>query len=127
LAFQPEFFQQSATVTLEDEALTTLITIPTARIERMTIQIDVVTTALDQFEVQARPSTAAAFNTIFSSSSDFTTASDVMIKASGDLTALGAASTGWIILFPSGWEQTRIQIARAAGSDATVTAFVGAS
>ena len=120
-----EHFQKtSKSVTLADETLTTVAEIPTAKIESLFVEVTVSVTALDQFVIAGRPNADGAFNTLYSLAADYTSPTGILIAASGDLTALSAA-TGWFLIYPRGIEVLRIQVARAAGSDAPVILEAG--
>ncbi len=116
----------TVTTTLSDENLTTVATFPGANIERGLIDVAVATTALDQFVIQIRSNVNASYQTIYSAGSDFTSPVGIMVGASGDLTALTAGTSGWVMLDVFGIESIRLRAARAAGSDAVVTIKVGA-
>ncbi len=112
--------------TLSDEALTTVATFTGANIDRALIDVAVATTALDQFVVQIRANGNSPYQTIYSAASDYTSPAGIMVGASGDLTALTAGSSGWVMLDVFGIESIRLRAARAAGSNAVVTIKVGA-
>lgn len=106
---------------LDSESLLTVMVIPTRELSVLFLDIAVTVTALDQFEIQGRPNEDASFRTIKSAGSDYTSPTTILTDASGDLTAIGAAANGWLIMNCRGMESVRIQAARAAGSNATVT------
>lgn len=114
-------------ITLTDESLTTLMEIPVKPFDgRLFAAIKVATTALDQFEIQARPNGMQSYITIFNTSSHFITPEGILIGVSGDLTILTAGSTGWFIIDVRAIESIRIQVARASGSNAIITLESGA-
>src|SRR3990167_9022840 len=54
--------------------------------------------ALDAFIIQVKLHPDDAYLTMFSAAGDYTTPAGLMEDASGDLTGLAAAATGWFIM-----------------------------
>lgn len=63
----------------------------------------------DAFEIQASVDGGSNFETLYSSSADYTNPAGILIGTSGDLTILAADTTGWFILNCSGIDQLRVQ------------------
>lgn len=103
---------------------TALLTIATAGLERIFVQVSVATQALDAFLVQARCSADATLTTLYSAAADFTVPAGLMVGASGDLTTLAAAGSGWFIMDVRGLYEVKL-LASGAVDSAAVTVFVG--
>jgi hypothetical protein len=103
---------------------TALATISCANHERLFVQFSVATQALDAFLVQARCSADASFATLYSAGADFTSPSGLLVDASGDLTAVAAAGTGWFVMDVRGLYEVKL-LASAAVDSAAVTVFAG--
>jgi hypothetical protein len=80
--------------------------------------------ALDAFEVQAKIHAASSYVTLYSTSTDFTSPKGVLVGTSGDLTALAASETGWLVMDTEGFISVRLQ-ASAAADSATINVYVG--
>ena len=111
--------------TLSDETLFDILEIPIGEINRLFFGIVNTVTALDQFQILARPNKDQAYVTLYSSSADFTGPTGVLVGTSSDLTALGASSTGWFIIDTNSFESLKVRAARASGSNAVVTVQAG--
>ena len=103
---------------------TTLLDVPVYGLERLFVQFDVATNALDAFLIRARASADATTTTLYSSAGDFTSPSGLLVGASGDLTTLAAGSSGWFIMDVRGLWDVTIQ-ASASGGAAVVDIYAG--
>lgn len=104
---------------------TTVLDVDVRDLERIMIQVSPTVQALDAFIVSIQPHTGGAYSTIASAAADYTAPSGLIVGASGDLTALAAAATGWIIVDVRGLSRLRVQASAAAAGAATVTAYAG--
>jgi hypothetical protein len=103
---------------------TALLTIPVAGLEQIFVQISVATQALDAFLVQGRCSADAAFATLYSAAGDFTSPVGLILDASGDLTILAAAASGWFLMDVRGLYEVKL-LASGAVNNAAVTVYAG--
>ena len=104
---------------------TTLLDLDVSDIERIYVQIQPTVQALDAFIVAIMPHSSGAFSTIASVAADYTSPSGLMVGASGDLTILAAAATGWFILDTKGLARVRIQASANVAGAATVSTYAG--
>jgi hypothetical protein len=104
---------------------TALLTISTAGMEQLFVQISVATQALDAFLVQARANADAPFATLYSAAGDFTSPAGLILDASGDLTILAAAASGWLLMDVRGLYEVKL-LASGAVNNAAVTVYAGA-
>lgn len=103
---------------------TTLLQIPVRGLERIFVQFDVSSFNLDAFIIGARCSEDAATSTLYSSAGSYTSPTGLLIGASGDLTAVAAAGSGWFIMDVRGLFEVTIQ-ASATGGTAAVSIYAG--
>lgn len=103
---------------------TTLLQIPVYGLERIFVQFDVATNNLDAFLVRARCSADATTATLYSAAADFTAPAGLIVGASGDLTTVAAAASGWFIMDVRGLWDVTIQ-ASATGGAAVVDIYAG--
>lgn len=76
---------------------TELLELPTLDLSTVGIEINPTVNALDAFIVQGRMSPEGAYQTISSAPGDYTTPNAPVIRASGNLTVLGAGALGWLL------------------------------
>ena len=114
-------------VTLSDETLTVIDTIMTGDRDSLSIQLANAGNVLDQFEVAGQVVVNGTFEVLFNAAADFTSPAGILIGASGDLTILADAATGWLLLYPKGFYGLRIRAARAAGANTILTMNSGGS
>lgn len=93
---------------------TILLTIPVESCETMGVEVKPTVNALDAFIIEAKFHPGGDFVTLYSAAGDFTSPAGLVIGASGDLTALAAAATGWVILDTRGLYAVRISASGAA-------------
>lgn len=117
--------ERTGSKTLSDETLTTVFTVDVRGRNKLFVQIDNTVTVLDQFVIKGRIHPDAAFQTLFSTSADYTAPTGILVGTSGDLTVIAAGATGWFLIDVSSFELIQIQAARAAGSNAVLTYFFG--
>lgn len=86
----------------------------------MGFSIKALAQALDAFKVQGRMSPDDDYQTLYSDPPHYTTPAGLVVDASGDLTALGAGASGWLLLNVLPLYSIRI-LASAAADSAIVT------
>lgn len=77
---------------------TVLLDIPAEDIFEVGIEILPTVQALDAFIVQGKFSPDGDFSTLYDAPGDFNAPSGLVLDASGNLTAQGAGTTGWLLL-----------------------------
>jgi hypothetical protein len=111
-------------VTVPATGNTTLLSLRVDGLERIFVQFTVATQALDAFIIQARCSADATATTIASAAGDYTSPTGLMIKASGDLTGVAAAGSGWFVMDVRGLFEVNV-LASAAVDSAAVSIYAG--
>ena len=91
---------------------------------RLMVKLTVVTAALTNFAISARATSAAAYDTLYNTTADFTTPRGVLVGCSGDLTVQGVGS-GWFIMDVRGMESVRLHAT--SGGTATLALNMGAT
>lgn len=82
--------------------------------ERLAFRIAPVSQNLTALSIQAKIGAADSnYVTLFSAAGDFTSPAGLVKDASGDLTKLAAASTGWCVLDVSGLTEIRVNVTAA--------------
>lgn len=113
-----------AATTVAVAGLTTIgAAINTQSMSRIFVRIDNTDAAaiiFDALSVQASTDNVT-YDAIKAAAGDFTTPTGVMLDASGDLTALAAATVGWFVLDCSGFNSIRIQASAAVTQSVGVT------
>ncbi len=104
---------------------TTLLDLDVKDLERIFVQIAPTVQAFDAFVIQIQPHTGGAYSTIASAAADFTSPTGLVVGASGDLTTLAAAATGWFILDVRGLARVKILASANAAGAATVSIYAG--
>ena len=106
-------------------AVSTLIgTLHTQGAERLFVELPLTVAALTGFAIKARATPDADYVTLYDVPGDFSSPKGILIGASGDLTSLSAASTGWFIMDVRGLES--VQIYATSGGTASLAAHMGA-
>lgn len=122
---KPNFrYAASGAVTVPAASNTTILQLPVSGLERIVVQFAVATQALDAFLIKAKAHPDASDITLYSAAADFTTPAGLLLGASGDLTTVAAAGTGWFIMDVRGLHEVTIQASGAVDS-AVVTAYAG--
>lgn len=98
--------------------------IPVEDRETLGIEVTVTTAALDQFAILGKLSDAGTYQTLFSTSADFTSPTGLLVGTSGDLTAQ-AVGTGWFIMDCDGLSS--VQIKAASGTTTSGIAIKGSA
>jgi len=102
---------------------TTLIEIEVDTVNEVGFAILPVTNALDAFLVQGKFHREGAFVTLYSAAGAFTSPAGLIVAASGDLTGLAAAATGWFIMDVRPLFAVRLQASAAAAGASAVSTF----
>lgn len=119
-------FYQTASFAVPAAGNTTVLTIPLgATQERLFVQFDVAAFALDAFRILARSHPSATATLLYSLAADYAAPTGILVGASGDLTTVAAAGSGWFILDVRGLYEVTVQ-ASANGGTALVTMYAGA-
>lgn len=106
------------------EALTALNTIDTVLYDRLNVQINVASNALDQFTVQAKVQSDAPFINVATVGASFTALSFPMLSASGDLTTQ-AVGNGSFIMDCSGYVAVKLSAASGNAGGSVVDLYWG--
>ena len=112
---------ESKTVTT---SLDLVATIPVQDRETLGLDIAVTTAALDQFAILGQFHPGGTFQTLFSTSADFTSPTGLLVGASGDLTAQ-AVGSGFFIMDCDGL--SAVQIKAASGTTTSGVALKGSA
>lgn len=112
-------------VTVAQSGNTTLLDLNVEHISALGIDIAVTGQDLDAFVVQGKMGRDSAYQTLYSAAADFTSPAGAVIDASGDLTVLAAAASGWLMLNTLGLAAVKILASsgNVAGSTVTVRAI----
>ena len=116
-----QLLADNVAVSVGTGAVTTLLDLPVADVDEVGIEVTPTTNAFDAFEVHGKFHPSGSYQTLYSSAGSFTSPVGLLIGASGDLTALAAASTGWLFIDTLPLYGLKV-VASAAGGTATVTA-----
>lgn len=102
--------------------LTTILEKNVSSIDRIGIEVEETagSYALDQFVINARFNDGGNYQTVFSTSGDYTSPAGILVGTSGDLTAIPASSAGWLILDCRGIESIQIRAASSNAAGSTV-------
>jgi hypothetical protein len=117
-----QFTASNAAVSCPASGNTELLKLPVVGITRIFVQLSVATQALDAFIIAGKAHPDATAVTIASAAADFTSPADPIVDASGDLTTIAAAGTGWFIMNVAGFYQITIS-ASGAVNNAAVTIY----
>lgn len=102
-----------------------LIELDVSQVARLAIEIkNEGANAFDAFLVQGKVHPDGNYVPLLSVASDYTTPAGIVVDASGDLTALGAGVTGWLILDVLGFNKIKLQASAAVGAS-SANIFVG--
>jgi len=79
--------------------------------------------SLSQFVINARFHSSGSYQTLFSSTGDYTNPAGLLVGTSGDLTILPASGSGWFILDCDGIEFIQIRAASSNVAGSTIDAL----
>lgn len=115
--------QIGAAVTVAAAGTTLVAQILTRHMEQMFCDISVITQALDAFQIHGRARGATSFRSMYSAAGDYTSPAGALIDASGDLTTIAAAGSGWFFMNVLGIDEIAIYVSAAVdGAVVTVKA-----
>lgn len=116
---------KNETVAVAQAGNTTLLEVQTEEFERLTVEAAVTGQALDAFVVQVKFHTDGSYVSIASAAGDYTSPTGLMIKASGDLTAQAASTSGWFILDTRGVFAVKVLASSGNVAGSTVSVYAG--
>jgi hypothetical protein len=91
--------QDSGAVTIPAAGNTDIVELDTTQVARLALEIkNTGGAAFDAFLVQGKAHPDGDYVTLLSAGADFTSPAGIVVDASGDLTVLASAGTGWLIL-----------------------------
>lgn len=122
---RPPHCSYNGSNTLDNSGVQDIMHFDVKGIKRLVLEISNITNNLAAFVVQGAPNQQAPWITIASLSTDYTVPKGLVIGASGDLTALAAGATGWIILDVEGFSDIKIQANSSAAGGSTLTFYGG--
>ncbi len=126
LAFDKRILQaENVALSVAATGNTVLLDLNVKDIERIFVQIKPTVQALDAFLIQIAPHSEGDYVTIASAAGDFTAPTGLLVGASGDLTTLAAAATGWFIMDTRGLSRVKISASANVAGAATVTIYAG--
>lgn len=85
-------------VTVAESGNTTLLELDTRDVSEVGVEVSVTGQDLDAFLIQGKVHPNGTYQTLYSAAGDFTSPEGLLIGASGDLTVLAAAASGWLLL-----------------------------
>lgn len=109
-------------VTVAQSGNTTLLEVPVEQLSALGVSISVTGQDLDAFVIQGRMSRDDAYQTLYSAAGDFTSPAGAVIDASGDLTVLAAAASGWVMINTLGLYSVKVLASSGNVAGSTVTA-----
>lgn len=124
-AFPGGLIAENASVSVATSGNTTLLEVPTDNISFLGVSVAPVTNNLDAFVIQARMHANDTYQTIRSTAGQFTTPTGVMLDASGDMTTLAAAATGWFLLDVLPFHSIKILASATGGASSVSIRAVG--
>jgi hypothetical protein len=116
---------ENASVAVAVAGDTTLLELIVADINELGVSIAPTTNALDAFKVLGKFHPSGAFVTLYSTAGAYTSPAGLVVGASGDLTALAAAATGWLILNVTPLYAVRLDASAAVGISTVTTRAIG--
>jgi hypothetical protein len=120
-----KIFRENSIAAAVVPGVSTLIgTIHTHGAKRLFVELPLTVAPLTGFAIKARATPSADYVTLYNAAGEFTNPSGLLVGASGDLTTLAAAATGWFIMDVEGLES--VQIFATSGGTASLAAYMGA-
>lgn len=110
-----------AAVTLAAASNTVIATLDVAGMDVLGCQIAVAVRALDTFIIEGRFNALGAYQTLYSTTADYTSPTGVLIGTSGDLTLIAAAASGWFLMDVKGIESVRLSASCVTDDTGTAT------
>jgi hypothetical protein len=115
-------FAKNEAVAVAQTGNTTLIEVDTSRIEKLAVEAVVTGQDLDAFVVQGKIHPESTYVTLASATADYTTPNSPILMASGDLTGLAAAATGWFLMDVRPFSSVKVLASSGNVAGSTVTA-----
>jgi len=122
---KPAYNARNIAVAVPQAGNTVLLTIPCHGLTRILVQVDVTVQALDAFIIQVRSTNVASLATLYSVAGDYTSPKGLLVGASGDLTTIAAAASGWFIMDVDGLYEVVVSASSANVAGSTVDAYCG--
>lgn len=111
---------ESEVTTVPATGNTTILEVETLGDDRLYVSFSVATQNLDAFVIQVKANEADTYQSLYSTTGDYTTPDGILVGVSADLTTLAAGSSAWFILETKGIYKVRLQ-ASAVANSASVT------
>lgn len=111
---------QSQVTSVPSSGLTSILEIETLGDDRIYVSLTSASQALNAFQIQARANPDDSYQTLYSTSGDYTSPKGILVGVSADLTSLAAGTPAWLILEVRGLESVRLRATAATGT-ATLT------
>jgi len=106
-----------ADVVVGTGANTLILEMDVSQLARLALEIlNVGANAFDSFVVEAKVNPDGNYIPILAVAADYTTPAGIVVDASGDLTALGAGATGWLILDALAFYKLKVTASAAVGA-----------
>jgi hypothetical protein len=121
----PELIAQNDSVAVPAGGNTVVLELSTLGLERIAAEFTNAGFALDAFIIQAKFHPGGDYRTIYSTAGAFTSPAGLLVAASGDLTVLADAATGWFILDVTGIYAIRVQASANGGQTALSAKAMG--
>lgn len=117
--------QDSGVVVVLAASNSELIEFDTTQLARLAMQIkNLDANAFDTFIVQGKVHPDGDFVQLLGAAGDFTSPAGIVVDASGDLTALAASTSGWLLLDVLAFSKIRVLASKATG-DGTARVLAG--
>lgn len=114
-------------VVLPSASNAVILELPVDGLTSIGVQVDVTVRALDAFIIKGKFHASGAFVTLYSAAVDYTSPAGLLIGASGDLTAQGAATTGWFTMDVRGLYAVQVLASGTVDETGRADVFAGGS
>ena len=104
-----------------------VLTLPVELLDRIAVQVDVTTRALDAFVIKGKFHKDGAFVSLYSAGASYTSPAGLLLGASGDLTAQGAGTTGWFIMDVRGLYEVQVLASGTIDGTGLISAYANGS
>jgi hypothetical protein len=112
----PHLTAKNDSVSVPASGNTTVLELMTLGLKRIAAEFSNVGFVLDAFIIQAKFHPDGDYRTIYSAAGAYTSPAGLLVAASGDLTVLADAATGWFILDVIGVFAIRVQASANGGT-----------
>jgi hypothetical protein len=116
-------FAENVGVTVLAASTGTILEVEVSDIDQLGVELASVTQAFDAFVFQGRMSPNGAYQTI--KSSGWNTAGGLLLATSGDVAALAAGASGFVVLDVRGLYSVRFQASKAVADSAATIRAIG--